>query len=143
MESSITGIYILSLTGCAHGESGHGRAFAIIGNTADDSEPWTAACAVEEGIMVATIVCTVELAEALRAGGHIRSHEDVLIVSGLAWLDGKHGVMSEWLFLNPNPLDTGERGGLGDQCLKEAFHTRGISLDIDHDAGDVVPHTTV
>ncbi len=93
--------------------------------------------------MVATIVCTVELAEALRAGGHIRSHEDVLIVSGLAWLDGKHGVMSEWLFLNPNPLDTGERGGLGDQCLKEAFHTRGISLDIDHDAGDVVPHTTV
>ena len=61
--------------------------------------------------MVATIVCTVELSEALRTGGHIRSHQDVLIVSGLAWRDGKHGIMSEWLFLSPNPLNTGEQGG--------------------------------
>jgi len=143
MESPIAGVDILSLTGYAHGESGHGRAFPIVGNTANDGEPWTAVRAVEEGITVATLVCTVELAEALRTGGHIWCHEDAHVVSCLAWLDGKRGIMSEWLFLSANPLDTGERWGLGDQCPEEVFHTRGISLDIDHDACGAVPHTTI
>jgi hypothetical protein len=143
MESAIVGVEVLSLTGCAHGESGHGRAYPIVGHTVDDGETWTAARAVEEGIMVAAIAWGVELSEALRAGGHIRSHEDVLIVSCLAWLDDKHGIMLEWVFLSANPLDTGKRWGLGDQCLEEIFHTGGVSLHIDHDACGVVPYATV
>ena len=91
--------------------------------------------------MVATIVCCVELAEALKADGQIGSQEDVLIVSGVAWLDGKRGVMSERLCLSLNPLDAGERWGLGDQRPEEVFNASGITLDIDHHARGVVPYT--
>jgi hypothetical protein len=80
---------------------------------ADDGETWAAARAVEGGLMIAAVSWGVELSEALMTGSHIGSHQNALIVSCLARLDDEHGVMSGWLFLSANPLDVGERWGLG------------------------------
>jgi hypothetical protein len=93
--------------------------------------------------MIAAIVCVVELSQAFWAGGHIGGHEGVLLVSRLAWLDGKRGVMPDWLLRSANPFDTRERWSLGNQRLQEVFHAGRISLYVDNDAGGIVPYGTV
>ena len=49
MIGSIAQLLALSLAGWAPRESSAGRAFTILGNSADEGKTWTGVSAVEEG----------------------------------------------------------------------------------------------
>ncbi len=71
VEAAVGGVGVLAGTVVAHGEAGHRRGGAIVGQRADDGEPGPAVGAVDERVPVAPVGRVAQFGRAVRA------HRDV------------------------------------------------------------------
>ena len=132
------GIVVLGLAGRAHFEARHGGLRAVVGNAARDGEARAAVGAVEEGIAVAAVVGTKQLAQAVSAGGRVGGNAGGDLAARLAGDDAEF-FFSFWRNVADNDrIDAREGRSFGVEAAAKGFDAIGGSLDLDGHAAGIV-----
>ena len=140
VEAAVAGILVLAPAFRAHGESRHRGVRAVVGNVADDREPWPAVGAVGERVAKAAIAGVEDLGEAVGAGGAIgRDRGPRLAVAGA--LANREAALAGLLQrLGDHPLHVRQGRGLGRQPREEALDRLRRRLDFNHHAARIIEH---
>jgi len=142
MKTSIQGIVILCLAGCAHWEDAHGCLVTVIGDILDNCEARTTVGAVNEGMVIPPVSRVEEFTQTVITGGTIRRNERIARGARLATRDREDGIVECWYQFGGNRIDPCQGWNLLAQCMLKAVERLGAAFDLDGHAVAVIQHKT-
>ena len=141
VESPVGWIVVLRRAQLAHRERRHRGARTVVGNIADDREPWPAVGAVDERVAEPPVARISELGQAVRAGRGVGGDERPPTGTGLARRDRERGGAVRPHGRRGDPLDPRQRGRVAGQGGQEFLDHRRGPLDLsEHPVGVVADH---